>query len=67
MRDATASGFVRLRGGREHDLRNVDVDIPRDFLVAFTGVSGSGQSSLAFSTRFAEARRRCLGIPQGES
>src|SRR6476620_10411421 len=60
MRDTRASGFVRLRGGREHNLRNVDVDIPRDALVVFTGVSGSGKSSLAFSTLYAEAQRRYL-------
>ncbi|WP_030723134.1 excinuclease ABC subunit UvrA [Streptomyces sp. NRRL F-2580] len=50
--------FVRVRGAREHNLRGVDVDIPRDALTVFTGVSGSGKSSLAFGTLYAEAQRR---------
>ncbi|MGW7074967.1 ATP-binding cassette domain-containing protein [Streptomyces sp. NPDC054866] len=50
--------FVRVRGAREHNLRNVDVDIPRDVIAVFTGVSGSGKSSLAFGTVYAEAQRR---------
>ena len=54
------SGFVRVRGAREHNLKNVDVDVPRDALVVFTGVSGSGKSSLAFGTLYAEAQRRYL-------
>ncbi len=53
-------GVVRVRGAREHNLRNIDVDIPRDALVVFTGVSGSGKSSLAFGTLYAEAQRRYL-------
>ena len=52
--------MVRVRGAREHNLKNVDVDIPRDALVVFTGVSGSGKSSLAFGTLYAEAQRRYL-------
>ncbi|TWX36187.1 excinuclease ABC subunit UvrA [Frigoribacterium sp. ACAM 257] len=58
--DAPADGFVRVRGARENNLRDVDVDVPRDRIVAFTGVSGSGKSSLAFGTIFAEAQRRFL-------
>src|SRR5215218_10412378 len=54
------SGFVRVRGAREHNLKNVDVEIPRDALVVFTGISGSGKSSLAFGTLYAEAQRRYL-------
>ncbi|MGK5026054.1 excinuclease ABC subunit A [Janthinobacterium sp. RB2R34] len=53
-------GHVSVRGAREHNLKNVDVDIPRDALVVFTGVSGSGKSSLAFGTLYAEAQRRYL-------
>jgi excinuclease ABC subunit A len=55
-----ARGFVRVRGAREHNLKNVDVNIPREALVVFTGVSGSGKSSLAFGTLYAEAQRRYL-------
>ena len=53
-------GFVTVRGAREHNLKNVDLQIPRDALVVFTGVSGSGKSSLAFGTLYAEAQRRYL-------
>jgi excinuclease ABC subunit A len=54
------TGFVRVRGAREHNLQNVSLDIPRDALVVFTGISGSGKSSLAFGTLYAEAQRRYL-------
>ncbi|WP_405846968.1 ATP-binding cassette domain-containing protein [Streptomyces sp. NBC_01518] len=50
--------YVRVRDAREHNLQGVDVDIPRDVLTVFTGVSGSGKSSLAFGTIYAEAQRR---------
>lgn len=54
------SGFVKVRGAKENNLKNVDLVIPRDALVVFTGVSGSGKSSLAFGTLYAEAQRRYL-------
>jgi excinuclease ABC subunit A len=54
------TGFVQVRGARQHNLKNIDLDIPRDALVVFTGVSGSGKSSLAFGTLYAEAQRRYL-------
>ncbi|MEU6944485.1 excinuclease ABC subunit UvrA [Streptomyces sp. NPDC046316] len=50
--------YVRVRGAREHNLAGVDVDVPRDAIAVFTGVSGSGKSSLAFGTIYAEAQRR---------
>jgi len=58
--DAAEDGYVHVRGAREHNLKNVDLDIPRGQLVVFTGVSGSGKSSLAFGTLYAEAQRRYL-------
>jgi excinuclease ABC subunit A len=58
--DTDLSGFVRVRGAREHNLKNVNLDIPRNALVVFTGISGSGKSSLAFGTLYAEAQRRYL-------
>jgi excinuclease ABC subunit A len=54
------SGYVQVRGAREHNLKNVSLQIPRDAIVVFTGVSGSGKSSLAFGTLYAEAQRRYL-------
>ena len=49
---------IIVKGAREHNLKNVDVEIPRDKLVVFTGLSGSGKSSLAFDTIYAEGQRR---------
>ena len=56
MTDPNAS--IRVRGAREHNLKGVDVDIPREKLVVITGLSGSGKSSLAFDTIYAEGQRR---------
>jgi len=53
-----ASRAITIRGAREHNLKNIDVEIPRDRLVVFTGLSGSGKSSLAFDTIYAEGQRR---------
>jgi len=52
------SGMIRVRGAREHNLKSIDVDLPRDKLVVITGLSGSGKSSLAFDTIYAEGQRR---------
>ena len=58
MENDPTDHFVRVRGAGEHNLKGVDVDIPRNAMVAFTGISGSGKSSLAFGTLYAEAQRR---------
>lgn len=56
---STANGnTIKVRGARQHNLKNIDLEIPRDRLIVFTGVSGSGKSSLAFDTIFAEGQRR---------
>ena len=49
---------IRIRGARTHNLKNIDLDIPRDRFVVITGISGSGKSSLAFDTIYAEGQRR---------
>ena len=53
-----ASKHIVVKGAREHNLKNIDVEIPRDKLVVLTGLSGSGKSSLAFDTIYAEGQRR---------
>ncbi len=49
---------IQIRGARTHNLRNIDLDLPRDQLIVITGLSGSGKSSLAFDTLYAEGQRR---------
>ena len=55
---AANSGLIKIRGARVHNLKNIDLDLPRNKLIVFTGISGSGKSSLAFDTIYAEGQRR---------
>ena len=52
--------FIKIRGAKEHNLKNIDLDIPRNEMIVFTGLSGSGKSSLAFDTIYAEVQRRYM-------
>ena len=58
MKNEKEQNWIKVRGARTHNLKNVDVDMPRDKMVVVTGMSGSGKSSLAFDTIFAEGQRR---------
>ena len=58
MPSSSSDSWIRIRGAREHNLKNVDLDLPRNQLVVITGLSGSGKSSLAFDTLYAEGQRR---------
>ncbi len=60
MKDSENRKYIKIRGANEHNLKNIDVDIPRDSFVVLTGLSGSGKSSLAFDTIYAEGQRRYM-------
>ena len=67
--DTTKKHYIRIRGANVNNLKNLSVDIPRDKFVVFTGLSGSGKSSLAFDTIYAECQRRYmdLSLPMQDS
>ena len=54
--------YIKIRGANEHNLKNIDIDIPRNQFVVLTGLSGSGKSSLAFDTIYAEGQRRYMDM-----
>jgi len=56
----TKDSSIQILGAREHNLKNIDLDLPRNSFIVFTGLSGSGKSSLAFDTIFAEGQRRYI-------
>jgi excinuclease ABC subunit A len=58
MMELLASDWIRINGARQHNLKNIDVELPKNKLVLLTGPSGSGKSSLAFDTIYAEGQRR---------
>ena len=58
LQGGSTENCIKVRGARQHNLKNIDLDIPRDKLVVITGLSGSGKSSLAFDTIYAEGQRR---------